>query len=284
MEREIAPLLLPDQDDPKALRFDALIYGIELALLAGKQYKRGLSELYKKAEAIASVANIPAIMAQSDMLNKILHTKFLKSAGINDFEEIRLGLRELIKLIPERGRKEFLTDFNDDILSVEWHESELEDDDLNNYKAKAEYYIRHHQDIVAIKKLRTNMPLTKNDIKTLEDILWSEIGTKTEYEVENGHKPLGEFVRELVGMDMNSAKEAFALYMDKLDSRQVYFVNQIVEYIVQNGLLKDKSVLQESPFTDRGTIVDIFGNSQETFANIMAAIEQINSNASAVVA
>ena len=60
--------------------------------------------------------------------------------------------------------------------------------------------------------------------------------------------------------------------------------NQIVEYIVQNGLLKDKSVLQESPFTDRGTIVDIFGNSQETFANIMAAIEQINSNASAVVA
>ena len=31
-------------------------------------------------------------------------------------------------------------------------------------------------------------------------------------------------------------------------------------------------------------MVDIFGNSQETFANIMAAIEQINSNASAVVA
>ncbi len=35
-----------------------------------------------------------------------------------------------------------------------------------------------------------------------------------------------------------------------LDSRQIYFVNQIVEYIVHNGIMKDLSVLQESPFTD----------------------------------
>lgn len=29
----------------------------------------------------------------------------------------------------------------DDILDVSWKESELENDDLKNYKAKAEYYI-----------------------------------------------------------------------------------------------------------------------------------------------
>ena len=39
-----------------------------------------------------------------------------------------------------------------------------------------------------------------------------------------------------------------------LDSRQIYFVNQIVEYIVHNGLLKDLSVLQETPFTDKGSV------------------------------
>ena len=43
-----------------------------------------------------------------------------------------------------------------------------------------------------------------------------------------------------------------------LDSRQIYFVNQIVEYIVQNGMMKDLSVLQDSPFTDQGSIVDVF--------------------------
>ena len=73
-------------------------------------------------------------------------------------------------------------------------------------------------------------------------------------------KPLGEFVREIVGLDMNAAKEAFSEYLTNtsLDSRQIYFVNQIVEYIVHNGMMKDLSVLQESPFTDRGSVVEIF--------------------------
>ena len=31
MAEELAPLVTPDADDPKALRFDALLYGIELA-------------------------------------------------------------------------------------------------------------------------------------------------------------------------------------------------------------------------------------------------------------
>lgn len=48
---------------------------------------------------------------------------------------------------------------------------------------------------------------------------------------------------------MNAAKEAFSEFLNdtNLDSRQIYFVNQIVEYIVHNGMLKDLSVLQESP-------------------------------------
>lgn len=54
---DIAPLITPDDDDPKAMRFDALIYGIELAYLAGKKYNRARSDLYKKATGIASVAN-----------------------------------------------------------------------------------------------------------------------------------------------------------------------------------------------------------------------------------
>ena len=49
---------------------------------------------------------------------------------------------------------------------------------------------------------------------------------------------------------MNAAKEAFSEYLTgtNLDSRQIYFVNQIVEYIVHNGMMKDLSVLLESPF------------------------------------
>ena len=37
---------------------------------------------------------------------------------------------------------------------------------------------------------------------------------KQDYEAEYGQKPLGEFAREIVGLDMNAAKEAFAQYLN----------------------------------------------------------------------
>jgi len=77
---------------------------------------------------------------------------------------------------------------------------------------------------------------------------------------------------------MNAAKEAFSEYLDEnsLDSRQIYFVNQIVEYIVQNGMMKDLSVLQEAPFTDQGSVVDL-----NVWMGIRKVIDQINANAAA---
>lgn len=79
---------------------------------------------------------------------------------------------------------------------------------------------------------------------------------------------------------MNAAKEAFSEYLDEnsLDSRQIYFVNQIVEYIVQNGMMKDLSVLQEAPFTDQGSVVDIFTD-LNVWMGIRKVIDQINANA-----
>ncbi len=169
---EVSPLLLPDEDEASAVRFDALMYGIELAYLVGKTYKKARKDLVKKVGAAASVANIPEIQAQSELIDKILHTDYLENAGINEFEYIRERLRSLMKYLPHGGEI-YNTNFTDDILSVEWNESELDNDDLNNYKAKAEFYIRQHQDSPAIAKLRSNIPLTEGDVKELENILWS---------------------------------------------------------------------------------------------------------------
>ena len=65
-----------------------------------------------------------------------------------------------------------------------------------------------------------------------------------------------------------------------LDSRQIYFVNQIVEYIVHNGMMTDLSVLQESPFTDQGSVVEIFTD-LTVWMGIRKVIESINANAAA---
>jgi type I restriction enzyme R subunit len=276
---ELAPLILPYTDEASALRFDALIYGMELAGLAGKNFGRAKKDLYKKLTKIAKVANIPEVAEKVELINKILHTDYIDNSGIDDFEYIRENLRNLMKYLPKDSMR-YDTNFDDDLLSIEWKESELENDELKNYRAKAEYYIRQHQDNAVIAKLKTNKPLSSKDILALEDILWNELGTKDDYEAEYGAKPLGEFVREIVGLDMNTAKEAFSDFLNEanMDSRQIYFVNQIVEYIVHNGMMKDFSVLQESPFTDKGSVVEIFSD-LNVWMGIRKVIEQINANA-----
>lgn len=50
--------------------------------------------------------------------------------------------------------------------------------------------------------------------------------------------------------------------------------------ITENGMLKDFSVLQESPFTDRGSVVEIFTD-LTVWMGIRQVIDTINANAAA---
>ena len=282
VKNELTPLIQPDEDEISAVRFDALMYQIELAYLMNNRYMKGYRDLTNKVKGISNVANIPEIQVHSDLINKILHTDYLEDSGINEFEEIREKLRSLMKYLPKGKTSKYDTNFEDDILSIEWNESELNQTNLENYKAKIEYYIKQHQqDNPAIIKLKSNEPLNSKDLKDLEYILWIELGTQQDYYSEFGDKPLGEFVREIVGLDMNAAKGAFAEYLDdaELNSNQIYFVNQIIEYIVRNGMLKDPEVLKHTPFTDKGTILELFGNDLNMLNGIQNVIKRINSNA-----
>ncbi len=281
MKRELVPLIQPDIDDVKALRFDALLYGIELALLAGNKYGAARNDLMKKVNAVANIANIPAIMMQSELINKILHTYYLDTAGIMEFEEIRTNLRNLMTYV-NYSHSLYDTNFSDEVLSTKWSVAEAETTYLTTYRERAEYFVRKHQNEGVIAKLKSNLPLTGKDMTDLEAILWSEAGTREDYEALYKAKPLGEFVREIVGLDMNAAKEAFAEFLNNtsLDSRQIYFVNQIVEYIVHNGMMKDLSVLQEAPFTDRGSIVEVFSDTS-LWLGIRKVIDKVNANATA---
>ena len=75
------------------------------------------------------------------MINKILNIDYVDNAGINEFKEIREKLRDLMKYIPKHKIR-YDTNFEDDLLSTGQNGSELENDELKNYKAKVEHYIR----------------------------------------------------------------------------------------------------------------------------------------------
>lgn len=276
----IAPLVLPSGDDASSARFDMLVYQIELAMLAEKSYKRAKNDVVRKATELAKYGTIPAIAEQKELIEQIANNDFLERAGIADYEDVRVKLRDLIKFIPEDDRARYDTDFTDDILSMEWNESQLDNDDLANYKKKVNYYILQHQSVPAIAKLKGNEPLTQDDVQSLENILWNELGTKEQYDAQYGKTPLGELVRSIVGLSQKAANDAFSEFLNDagLDSRQMYFVRQIVNYIVKNGMMKDLAVLQESPFTDQGSISELFDD-VAVFMDLRAVIEKINQNA-----
>ncbi len=82
----------------------------------------------------------------------------------------------------------------------------------------------------------------------MEDVLFKQLGTKSDYEREYRDKPVGKMIREIVGLDLNAANEIFSEFLNSqdLNANQIHFVKLIVDYVVKNGML-DKSVLREEP-------------------------------------
>jgi type I restriction enzyme R subunit len=95
-----------------------------------------------------------------------------------------------------------------------------------------------------------------------------------------GEKPLGVFVRSLLGLDIQAAKAAFSELMNgvQLTYAQSTFLNTIINYLNQNGTI-DSSLLYQSPFTD----IDVEGVTgvfdEEKAVRIIQIINKVNNNA-----
>jgi len=87
---------------------------------------------------------------------------------------------------------------------------------------------------------------------------------------------LGLFVRSLIGLDRQAAKEALAGFLNgkSLGANQIEFVNLIVNHLTEHGVM-DAVMLYESPFTDltpRGPD-GLFSSAQVD--ELLGAIEQV---------
>ena len=131
--------------------------------------------------------------------------------------------------------------------------SDDEKDQWDAFRAKAQAYLRAHQDHVAIQKLRMNRALTGTDLVELERILAdSGVGDPADIERAKAESHgLGLFVRSLVGMDREAAKAALGGFLStkSLGANQIEFVNLVVDHLTEHGAM-EAARLYESPFTD----------------------------------
>lgn len=278
---QIAGLIQPYNGNIDALTFDFLMYNQEISNLRKEPNKWILNQIRKRVDALTVAGSIPSVQEKKELILSVLEEGFLENSDIPNLEKIRRELRDLMKYIEKIKRSIFYTDFTDSVIDSQVNEGDLGDLEITDYKVKAEAYIRKHMDEGVIKKLYTNIPLDEEDIAKLQNILWSEVGSKDDYVRYYNTKHLGVMVRDIIGLDMNSAKQAFSEFLNdsEFTPDQINFVNHIVEYVVRNGTMQDFTVFQHAPFTEKGGLLEVFGKDLNRWAAVKSVVESINRNA-----
>ncbi len=280
IKEHIAPIVKPKKDDELARRFDYLVYSIELGVLQSKSVQEPISRVVTAATLLTEKYSIPQVNAQRSTIEKVQTQDFWDGATIIDLEQVRDALRSLIQYIDKAKRKIYYTDFEDQISDGVEGTPLYTTDELTNYRKKVEYYLKEHEDNLSVYKLRNNKKLTETDMKELERILWSELGSRDDYVKEYGDTPIGRLVRKIVGVDRSALNEAFSRFLsdEKLNINQIRFVNLIIDYIVENGNIEDNSVLMNEPFRSLGSITVLFKDDLSKAKEIMSVVAEIRDN------
>lgn len=282
----LSSLVLPVKDDDElARRFDILILNYQLALLSGSYSTEGyINKINLTAKALLTKLNIPAVALQKTLLNELKTEAFWTAININHLDKVRIALRDLMKYIDKDKQDIFTTTFEDELD----HEGIAEHDlipaygRLQSYKDRVESYVRKHKDHLVIQKLKTNKPITETEINTLEGILFDgkTVGTKQDYIDNYSDKPLGVFIRGIVGLDVTAAQDAFADFIQagSLRADQMTFMETIITHLSKNGVI-DKAMLFEPPFTNQHQdgLIGVFNDVQAS--KVIKLIDRVNDNA-----
>ncbi|PRR79305.1 type I restriction enzyme EcoKI subunit R [Clostridium liquoris] len=281
----IAPLIKTLNDDELAKRFDILMYTIELAKLQGNNATRPIKTVIETAESLSKLGTIPQVQEQKYIMDKVRTTEFWEEVDLFELDEVRQALRELIKYLEKNIQETYYTHFEDMIIHEEYHGAMYNTNNLKNYKKKVEYYLKEHENQLAIFKLKNNKKLTKQDLETLESIMWKELGTKEDYEKEFGDMPVNKLVRKIVGLDRNAANELFSEFLNdkNLNTKQIHFVKLIIDYVVKNGLIEDNKILMEDPFRTVGNLSALFKDNMNDAKKIMGKVAEIKTNAEIII-
>ncbi len=262
LKDDIAPLVAKISGDELAKRFDLLVFQVELSVLnteinSNKQKGniiKSVRTLRDKKASIAQVAN------KMNVINSVLAPQFWDNITIHNLEYIREELRDLMILLQDERRN---FDINImDTLTV--HDEAPELVSTMTYKEKVLDYIAKNSNAAFVQKIKNLLQLTHDDIKDIERVLWTELGSKRDYQQYATNTMTKDsaaaFLRSLMGVDKQVALQKFSEYISahNLNADQEDYLNSIIDYVCQNGDIQKSVLINEYPFMDYN-IVDIFG-------------------------
>ncbi|MFM8525056.1 MAG: type I restriction-modification enzyme R subunit C-terminal domain-containing protein, partial [Cyanobacteriota bacterium] len=242
--------------DADARRFDLLLYTLQLTLLRREpRFIRLQQQLRELAAQLEARANIPQVAAELELIRDLLRDEWWQHVNVPMLEEVRRRLRALVGLIEPTSREPIYTNFTDELGELIELDaaSLLSRDEFQQFRLRARDFLRAHEDHLTMQRLRRNQPLTPADLDELQRFLLSH-GVGSEQAIQRAAQEcsgFGLFIRSLVGLDRNAAKELFSGFLaDGIHTAtQIRFINEIIDELTCRGVM-DPARLYDPPFSD----------------------------------
>ncbi len=282
IKENLIPIFVVEDNDEYAKRFDNLVYGIQVGRIKGRATNFQTSAIMELLEDLKKLGTIPQIVEKQGLIQRASRQEYWEKASFFDIESAREELRELIKFIDNPPKKIWSVDIDDelDIVDVEGEHKITPTGDFRNYKKKVTTFIQGNMDNLIISKIKHNQVLTDLEKQNLEKIMFEELGNNKDYVEAFGNKNVVQVVRNIVGLDRETANNIFSKYINenKLNAKQIQFVKMLIDYVVENGTIS-LEILTEDPFDSFGDVSDLFSDNANTFNEIREDILKINRNA-----
>ncbi len=242
--------------DADARRFDLLVYTLQLSLLRGEpRFSRLQQQLRELAAQLEVRANIPQVAPELELIRDLLRDEWWQDVTVPMLEEVRRRLRALIGLIETEARAPRYTNFTDELGELQELDAAalLTRDEFQQFRLRARDFLKAHEDHLTMQRLRRNQPLTPADLDELQRFLLSH-GVGSEQAIQRAAEEcngFGLFIRSLVGLDRNAAKELFAEFLAEgtHTATQIRFINEIIDELTSRGVM-DPARLYDPPFSD----------------------------------
>lgn len=278
----LANLVVSGEKDEAAINFDVIMYGLMLSSMAGgKNFGKLKRHVVGNANILLKeCATIPDVKDKIPELKELTNDNYWNAQDILKFEETRKSLRNIMKYIPPKKIQYHKVGFEDEIaFREEGRKVDMTTSDFEDYRAKVNEYVEAHKNQPAINKLLHNEPISVDDYRELERIFTKELGTAKDYEMTYHDTPFGLLIRKIAKMDRDAAYAAFSTFIaeERPNSEQIYFIEQVVDYVVENGYINNVLDLMKAPFDRPYKFSVIF--TREEQIKFVQIINSIKSNA-----
>lgn len=279
LKMPIAMLVVNDEADIDALKFDSIMYGYMVELCSGRKTAVHRNKVLAIAVDLLKMVTVPQVKDKLSFIEHIADEGVLDTATALMLEDIRKELRGLIRFI-ESGpsRREVRTHLEDPVVDIVFGVETDMSESFESYTLKVERYLRDYADTIVIHKLRNNKPMTESELGQLERIFTKELGNAEDYAKTYGDTPFGLLVRKLVHLDRDAAMEAFSEFLNdqSLNEQQISFVRRVVDYVVDNGYM-EPAALNQPPFDRPCSVFQMFD--QERAMALVTLLKSIKQNA-----